>query len=133
MPAPLREKLTAAMPGLKERAKTLVDLLDSAYYLTAARPLTLDEKAAALLSGEARQRLAAVLPILEALMEWDAVSTEGAVRRFAESAGLKLGQAAQPLRAALTGRTTSPPLFDVMAVLGREESLGRLRDRLPAA
>ena len=133
MPAPLREKLTAAMPGLKERAKTLVDLLDSAYYLTAARPLTLDEKAAALLSGEARQRLAAVLPILEALTEWDAVSTEGAVRRFAESAGLKLGQAAQPLRAALTGRTTSPPLFDVMAVLGREESLGRLRDQSSAA
>ena len=129
MPAPLLETLTAAMPGLKERAKTLVDLLDSAYYLTAARPLALDDKAAALLSAEARQRLAAVLPALEALDAWDAASTEGAVRGFAESAGLKLGQAAQPLRAALTGRATSPPIFDVMAVLGREECLGRLRDQ----
>ncbi|HEX8416978.1 MAG TPA: glutamate--tRNA ligase [Methylobacterium sp.] len=132
-PADLRAKLIAAMPGLKERAKTLVELLDSAYYLTAARPLALDEKAAGLLGGEARERLAAVLPALEALDAWDATATEGAVRHFAEGAGLKLGQVAQPLRAALTGRATSPPLFDVMAVLGREESLGRLRDRLPAA
>ncbi|MBX9930209.1 MAG: glutamate--tRNA ligase [Methylobacterium sp.] len=133
MPADLREKFTAAMPGLKERAKTLVDLLDSAYYLTAARPLTLDEKAAALLNPDARARLAAILPPLEALPEWDATSTEGAVRLFAESASLKLGQVAQPLRAALTGRATSPPLFDVMAVLGREASLGRLRDQIEVA
>ena len=128
--AALREKLVAAMPGLKERAKTLVELLDSAYYLYAARPLALDEKAAALLGPEARARLAAVLPGLEALGEWSAATTEAAIRTFAENAGVKLGQVAQPLRAALTGRTTSPPLFDVMAVLGRDESLSRLRDRV---
>ncbi|GJD45590.1 Glutamate--tRNA ligase [Methylobacterium cerastii] len=126
----LREKLVAAMPGLKERAKTLIELLDSAYYLTAARPLVPDEKAAALLTDEARARLAAILPALEALPEWSAAATEAAVRLFAETEGLKLGQVAQPLRAALTGRTTSPPLFDVMAVLGREESLARLADRI---
>nr|USU30738.1 glutamate--tRNA ligase [Methylobacterium sp. OTU13CASTA1] len=128
----LREKLIAAMPGLKERAKTLVDLLDSAYYLTATRPLALDDKAASLLGPEARTRLSAILPALEALPEWSAAATEGTVRAFAESAAVKLGQIAQPLRAALTGRATSPPVFDVMAVLGREECLSRLRDQATA-
>lgn len=126
----LRETLTAAMPGLKERAKTLVELLDSAYYLTASRPLVPDEKAKGLLGEEARGRLAALLPALEALPAWTAAATEGAVRQFAEANGLKLGQIAQPLRAALTGRATSPPVFDVMAVLGREECLGRLGDQI---
>lgn len=125
----LRDKLTAAMPGLKERAKTLVELLDSAYYLTASRPLVPDEKAKGLLGDEARARLAALLPALEALPDWSAATTEGAVRSFAEANALKLGQIAQPLRAALTGRATSPPVFDVMAVLGREECLSRLRDQ----
>ncbi|GJE70283.1 glutamate--tRNA ligase [Methylorubrum podarium] len=128
----LREKLVSAMPGLKERAKTLVELLDSAYYLYAPRPLALDAKAEGLLAGEAVERLRALLPALEALPEWTAAATEGAVRGFAESEGVKLGQIAQPLRAALTGRATSPPVFDVMAVLGRDEALARLRDRLPA-
>ncbi|MCJ2026279.1 glutamate--tRNA ligase [Methylobacterium sp. J-067] len=133
LPDDLREKLTLAMPGLKERAKTLIELLDSAYYLTAARPLVPDEKAKALLSDEGRARIAAVLPALEALPDWSAAATEGAVRQYAETAGCKLGQVAQPLRAALTGRTTSPPLFDVMAVLGRTESLARLGDQIPQA
>ncbi len=125
----LRDKLMLAMPGLKERAKTLIELLDSAYYLYAARPLAPDDKARALLSDEGRGRIAAVLPALEALPDWSAAATEGAVRQHAESAGCKLGQVAQPLRAALTGRTTSPPLFDVMAVLGRTECLARLGDQ----
>ncbi|MCE4224171.1 glutamate--tRNA ligase [Methylobacterium sp. C25] len=128
--ADLREKLIAAMPGLKERAKTLVELIDSAYYLTAARPLALDEKAKGLLGDDARERLRLALPALEALAEWTASATEGAIRQLAEAQGLKLGQLAQPLRAALTGRATSPPLFDVMAVLGRDESLSRLRDQI---
>ncbi|KQP99664.1 glutamate--tRNA ligase [Methylobacterium sp. Leaf121] len=128
----LREKLVSAMPGLKERAKTLVELLDSAYYLYAARPLALDAKAEALLAGDAPERLRALLPALEALPEWNAATTEAAVRQFADSQGVKLGQVAQPLRAALTGRATSPPVFDVLAVLGRDAVLARLRDRLPA-
>jgi glutamyl-tRNA synthetase len=128
----LRDKLVAAMPGLKERAKTLVELLDSAYYLTAARPLALDDKARGLLGADARARLGLAIPGLEALEEWSAAGTEAEVRRFAEAQSLKLGQVAQPLRAALTGRATSPPLFDVMAVLGRDESLARLRDQIAA-
>ncbi|WP_298954477.1 glutamate--tRNA ligase [uncultured Methylobacterium sp.] len=128
----LRDKLLAAMPGLKERAKTLVELLDSAYYLYAPRPLALDDKASGLLGNGGRERLAGVLPQLEALPDWTAASTEEAVRSFAGTAGVKLGQVAQPLRAALTGRATSPPLFDVMAVLGRDESLRRLHDQAAA-
>ncbi|WP_198157651.1 glutamate--tRNA ligase [Methylobacterium nodulans] len=129
----LRQRFLAAMPGLKERAKTLVELLDSAYYLYAPRPLALDDRAVGLLGNGGRERLAGVLPRLEALSDWSAASTEQAVRDFAEAASVKLGQVAQPLRAALTGRATSPGLFDVMAVLGREESLGRLRDQARAA
>jgi glutamyl-tRNA synthetase len=125
----LRAKLVAAMPGLKERAKTLVELLDSASYLYASRPLALDDKAASILA-DGRDGLAGAVPRLETLADWTAASTEAAIRRYADEAGLKLGQVAQPLRAALTGRSTSPGLFDVMAVLGREESLGRLRDQL---
>ena len=128
----LRATLMAAMPGLKERAKTLIELIDSAYYLYADRPLAIDDKAKALLTDDARARLAAVIASLEALPEWSAASTEAVIRHFAEAAALKLGQVAQPLRAALTGRTTSPPLFDVMAVLGRGECLARLRDQAVA-
>ncbi|WP_132035744.1 glutamate--tRNA ligase [Aquabacter spiritensis] len=123
-----RAQLLAAMPGLKERAKTLVELLDNAEFLFAARPLPMEEKAAALLTPEARGHLARLLPPLEAA-EWTAGATEEVVRAYAQETGVKLGAVAQPLRAALTGRTTSPPIFDVLAVLGRAESLARLRDQ----
>jgi glutamyl-tRNA synthetase len=129
----LRQKLLAAMPGLKERAKTLVELLDSAFYLTAERPLPLDDKARAMLDEGGRERLQGLDERLRALPDWSAASVEGAVRAHAEGMGIKLGQVAQPLRAALTGRTTSPGLFDVMAVLGREETLGRLADQASLA
>jgi len=125
----LREKLTAAMPGLKERAKTLVELLDSAYYLYAQRPLHLDEKASGILA-EGHARLAGLAEKLEAVGEWNAANVEAVVRQHAEAIGAKLGQVAQPLRAALTGRATSPGLFDVMAVLGKDETLLRLQDAL---
>jgi glutamyl-tRNA synthetase len=124
----LRARFLAAMPGLKERAKTLIELVDSAYFLYAQRPLTFEPKAEALLAEGGRDRIAALLPHLTALAEWTADSTEAAIRAFAEDHGIKLGQAAQPLRAALTGRSTSPPLFDVMVVLGRETCLQRLHD-----
>lgn len=125
----LEAKLLAAMPGLKERAKTLVELLDSAYYLYAPRPIQLDAKAASLLDEAAKQRLPGLSAKLAEVNDWSPVPLEAAVRAFAEENGLKLGQAAQPLRAALTGRATSPGLFDVMAVLGREETLARLADQ----
>jgi glutamyl-tRNA synthetase len=128
----LRQKLLAAMPGLKERAKTLVELLDNAAFLYAQRPLALDPKAAEILGNGGRERLAGVLKELETVAEWTPESTEAVVRAFAEGNGIKLGQVAQPLRAALTGRSTSPGLFDVMAVLGRVESLARLKDQVAA-
>ncbi|MBN9457196.1 MAG: glutamate--tRNA ligase [Bosea sp. (in: a-proteobacteria)] len=125
----LEAKFLAAMPGLKDRAKTLVELLDSAFYLYAARPLQLDEKAKGLLDDAARARLPAIAAKLAAVADWSAAPLEAAVRAYIEEAGIKLGQAAQPLRAALTGRAMSPGLFDVMAVLGREETLARLADQ----
>ncbi len=125
----VREQIRAAMPDLKERAKTLVDLIDAASFIWAARPLALDDKAAALLTPEARTLLGAVTGELEAVEPWTAEATEAAVRAHAEHIGVKLGAVAQPLRAALTGRATSPGIFNVLAVLGRSESLARLHDQ----
>ena len=124
-----RAKLLAAMAGLKERAKTLVELTDSATYLFADRPLALEDKAASVLDDGGRETIAGLLPKLEAVETWDAASLEAAVRAHAEETGLKLGKLAQPLRAASTGRSVSPGVFDVLAVLGREESLARLKDQ----
>jgi glutamyl-tRNA synthetase len=125
----LREKFLSAMAGLKERAKTLIDLADAAYFIFADRPLALDDKAAALLTPEARALLGALAQALDPVEPWSAQATEQAVRTFAEGHGAKLGSVAQPLRAALTGRTTSPPIFDVLSVLGKRESLARVRDQ----
>ena len=126
-----RAMLLAAMPGLKERAKTLVELADSAGYLFARRPLALDEKAAQLVGEPPRAILAGARAALGAIEgDWTAASTEAAIRAHVAATGLKLGAVAQPLRASLTGRATSPGVFDVLAVLGREESLGRIDDLL---
>jgi glutamyl-tRNA synthetase len=125
-------KLERAMPGLKERAKTLVELIDAARYLFAHRPLDIDEKAAKLLTPEARAHLAALLPRLASVGSWEPASLEAAVRAYADETETKLGQVAQPLRAALTGRTTSPGIFDVLHVLGPEESMARIRDQAAA-
>jgi glutamyl-tRNA synthetase len=119
-------RLLAAMPSLKERAKTLVELIAGAEFLFTDGPRTLDEGAAKLLTQEARAGLTKVLPALEAT-DWTGLGLEAAARAFAEANGLKLGQVAQPLRAALTGKASSPPLFEMLALLGREESLVRLR------
>ena len=119
----------AAMPGLKERAKTLVELIDGSRFLFAARPLAMDEKARDILAKDGKAILARLLARLEAVPLWETASLEEAVRAEAESSGLKLGALAQPLRAALTGRATSPGIFEVLVVLGREECLGRLRDQ----
>jgi len=124
-----RAKLLAAMPGLKERAKTLVELVESAKFLFADRPIPLDDKAAALLTPEARDLIRTLIGDLNAVEPWTPEATEQAVRSFAESKGIKLGAVAQPLRAALTGRATSPGIFEVLAVLGKPESLARLSDQ----
>jgi glutamyl-tRNA synthetase len=126
----LRAKLLAAMPGLKERAKTLIELLDGAKFLFAERPLALDAKAVSILEAGGRAHLAGLLPRFAAAEEWTAASLEAIVRDYVGEKKIKLGDAAQPLRAALTGRATSPGIFDVLEVLGREESLGRMRDQV---
>jgi glutamyl-tRNA synthetase len=125
-----RQLLLRAMPELKARAHTLNELADGARFLFARRPLDIDEGAAVLLSPEAREMLHRTYDRLGALAEWDAASVEAAIREVAEGTGVKLGKLAQPLRAALTGRTTSPGIFDVLALLGREESLARIADQM---
>jgi glutamyl-tRNA synthetase len=131
--APMKAKLLAAMPGLKERAKTLIELIDSASFLWAERPIPLDDKAAGQLNAGARALIGELMKALANLHAWTASAIEAAVRSFAENQGVKLGGVAQPLRAALTGRTTSPGIFDVLEVLGKEESLARLADQAEPA
>jgi glutamyl-tRNA synthetase len=125
-----RGQLLQAMPSLKERAKTLLELIDNSYFIFADRPLEIEPKAQALLTAESREMIGRLHGALEAVSPWNGQTTEAAVRAFAEAGGLKLGAVAQPLRAALTGRTTSPGIFDVLAVLGREECLARLKDQV---
>ncbi|MBX6424846.1 MAG: glutamate--tRNA ligase [Variibacter sp.] len=126
----IRQKLIAAMPGLKERAKTVLELIEAARFVFADRPIPLDDKARALLTPEARRVLAEAQAVLADVESWTAEALEKAVRSYADRAGLKLGAVAQPLRAALTGRTTSPGIFEVLEVLGREECLARIGDQI---
>ena len=124
------DRFAKALPSLKERAKTLNDLIAGAGYLLATRPLALDDKAAKLLDAQGRASLAELLRQFEASPDWQVAALEAQVRAYAEQTGQKLGKVAQPLRAALTGSTVSPPVFDVMAVLGREEALARIREQI---
>jgi len=126
------DRLQRAMPGLKPRAKTLVDLADRAAFYAAARPIAIDAEAEPLLGGAVRRALDDLTGRLRDLREWSAPALEAEARAFvAERCELAdLAALAQPLRVALTGSTTSPPVFEVMAVLGREETLGRLADVL---
>jgi len=125
-----RALLVRAMPELKARAHTLNQLAEGAHFLFASRPLEFEEGASGLLTDDSRAILAAAHKRLVALAKWDAESLEAAVRDVAEASGVKLGKLAQPLRAALTGRTTSPGIFDVLALLGRDESLARIADQM---
>jgi glutamyl-tRNA synthetase len=120
--------LARAMPVLTPRAKDLNELADGASFLFKSVPLDMDEKAASLIAGDAADLLGRVRQSLASLSDWTAEATEQAVREVAEESGIKLGQVAQPLRAALTGRATSPGIFDVLALLGRDESLARIAD-----
>ncbi len=117
-----------ALPHLTERAKTLIEVLEGARYLIATRPLALEPQAAALLDTEARALLGRLHDRLGAT-DWTGDGPETAIRAFAADENLKLGKIAQPLRAALTGRKTSPGIFDVLASLGRDESLARIADQ----
>ena len=123
-----RVQLKKAMAGLKERAKTLVELKNGAAFLFATRPLPMDEKARQILVDGGQATLQDLAAVLAASPEWTAAALEIAVKAHAEKLGQKLGKLAQPLRASLTGTSISPPIFDVLEVLGREEALGRISD-----
>jgi glutamyl-tRNA synthetase len=124
-----RPKLLAGIESLKPRASTLVELAKKAKFYVAARPIHLEEKAATLVEA-GRDQLRALAPVLKELAEWDEATLEAAVRNFAAERGVGLGKVAQPLRAALTGSDASPGIFEVMAILGREEVLGRIEDAI---
>jgi glutamyl-tRNA synthetase len=123
--APVADRIRRLMPGLKERAKTLVELADNTAFLARTMPLDMDAKAAALLTQEAKTMLRDVANDL-ATTDFSAPALDAAIRAYAERAGRKLGQVAQPLRAALTGTTTSPGIDVTLAALGRDEAIARL-------
>ncbi|MEH3123839.1 MAG: glutamate--tRNA ligase [Sphingomonas phyllosphaerae] len=125
-----RSILRAAMPSLKPRAANLNELTEATTFLFAARPLAVEGAAQPLLGGEAPALLSRLHTALDAVHNWDTETTEAVVRSVAEDAGVKLGQVAQPLRVALTGRKTSPGIFDVLVLLGRAESLARIADHM---
>ncbi|TAJ86904.1 MAG: glutamate--tRNA ligase [Reyranella sp.] len=123
-----RERIVRGLSGVKQRARTLIELADSlVFYARAGAPPIADDKARALLTPDARAVMAKLAPALEPqASDWSEKALEEAVREFAEANGLKLGQVAQPLRVALTGSTASPGIFEVLAVLGPAESKVRL-------
>ncbi|MBN9412719.1 MAG: glutamate--tRNA ligase [Candidatus Paracaedimonas acanthamoebae] len=125
-----KSTLETAMPGLKQRAQTITELADSALFYVHKRPIFLDDKARHLLEKEAKDLLQDFLPKLMTAIDWSHDSIQEICRIFSENRGIKLGQIAQPLRAAITGRSISPSIFEVMEVLGQEECLGRLQDVL---
>ena len=118
--------LTQAMPVLKVRAKNLGEVAEGAGFLFATRPLEMTDKAGALLEGDGRTILRAICNALTAQNDWTSAALEATTKALAEDLGLGLGKLAQPMRAALTGTTTSPGIFDVLVLLGRDEALARL-------
>jgi len=124
-----RDLLLRAMPELKARAHSLHQLGDGAGFLFSERPLTLQPAAAELLAGDAPTLLAQAHAALAQIEDWEHDAIDAAVRKVANEAGVKLGKLAQPLRAALTGQTTSPGIFDVLILLGKPESLARIADQ----
>lgn len=124
------ELLSQAMPVLKSRAKNLIELADGSLFLFKNRPLGLDERAASLLDDNARNLLKSIHADLNDLEDWTLEATEESIKAIAEAAELGLGKLAQPMRAALTGSTSSPGIFDVLVLLGKQESLDRLADQI---
>ena len=121
-----------ALPELQPRAKTVLELIDLAQFIYASRPLAIDAAASALLTADTRAVLKDMAEMLRGLNDWSVPSIDAAMRALAEAKGLKLGKLAQPLRAALTGRTVSPGIFEVMVLIGRDESMARLEDQISA-
>jgi glutamyl-tRNA synthetase len=119
------ERVARLMPAMKERAQTLEELADQASFLTRTIPLAFEPKAEALLTPEARIALRGLARAFDGIA-WEAAALEAATRAHAEATGAKLKDLAMPLRAALTGSTVSPPVFDVAAALGEAETRARI-------
>jgi glutamyl-tRNA synthetase len=124
----LEARVLRGMNGVKQRSRTLNELADNLRFYAQHGPIMPDAKAAAVLTSANKALLRELHGVLSGLGEWSEAGTEAAVKAFAESHGLKLGNVAQPLRAALTGSSVSPGIFEVLAVLGRADSLSRLID-----
>ena len=127
-----KDTVLAALPELQPRAKTVLELIDLAQFIYASRPLAIDAAASALLTADTRAVLKDMAETLRGLNEWSVPAIDAAMRALAEAKGLKLGKLAQPLRAALTGRTVSPGIFEVMVLIGKAESLARIGDQATA-
>jgi len=123
-----KARLLRGMAGLKQRAKTLIELAENAAFYVKPRAIDLDAKSQEIIEKGGRDIVLALLPKLQALTDWNHDALQALCKEHGEAVGQKLGNIAQPLRAALTGRTISPSVFEVMDVLGKEESLGRLTD-----
>ena len=119
--------LQAALYCLKERAKTLPELLDKAHFVLTSRPITPDDKASRNLDDVSRGMLSELTPHLQNA-SWDKETLEEVMNGFAAAKETKFGKLAGPLRAALAGRAVTPSVFDMMLVLGRDETLARLTD-----
>lgn len=124
-----KETVLAALPELQPRARTVLELIDLAQFIYVVRPLPLDTAAAEQLTDDARANISEFSDILRGLSDWSVPVIDATARSFAEGKGLKLGKVAQPLRAALTGRTVSPGVFEVMVLIGKDETLARLADQ----
>jgi glutamyl-tRNA synthetase len=127
-----KDTVLAALPELQPRAKTVLELIDLAQFIYAVRPIALDTAASDQLTADARTMLAGAKSVLEQLSDWSVPAIDAAIRAFAEARGMKLGKVAQPLRAALIGRTVSPGIFEVMVLIGKAESLARIGDQAAA-
>ena len=124
----LMPRLERLLPHLKPRVNNLIELAEKSEFLFIKRPISLDKKAAKLVSPESRETMAKLAAKLEKLSDWNPDDLEDLIRGFSDSHDMKMGKIAQPLRAVLTGKTVSPGIFDVMTALGRDETLGRLGD-----
>lgn len=122
----------SALPEVQPRAKTVLELIDLSQFIYASRPLAIDATASVLLTDDSRAVLSDMAELLRGLNDWSVPAIDAAMRALAETKGLKLGKLAQPLRAALTGRTVSPGIFEVMVLIGRDESMARLEDQIRA-
>jgi len=123
-----RARLRAGMDGLKPRAKSLVELADNAaFYISRPQHPLQNAKAQKMLADDAPERLSGLVPLLDAASDWSAATLETEIRGYAEKNALGLGRIAQPIRAAVSGSNASPGIFEVMEVLGKEETMARIK------